>query len=333
MISGGATLTANCIRNAEQILSGMAMQAKVGEHLKNGDDDHGIDPSIIARCVAYGEITQAWRAVGRQTLAIHPDLQREVVMATSDKLYPETLRALPYINPMVVFPDPPPVRSWKTDGGEELRMLGFLAYGSADGRRCDTNDPDISVLGVAIMYEVWRDGIAVDIENATINLDLDGEPETLAKITERVANRYRWEASQDTDWERSRHFVSDSVRVALSCLCYLASTVIDAEAVPRKTVARRQNRQVERKPMSIYQVGWTVGPALSRYRAQAAGKADAAGGGGRGGQRDPEHRKAHFKMQPYGPGRALRRLTFIAPYWTHREKLGLVGTNTARRVK
>lgn len=143
----------------------------------------------------------------------------------------------------------------------------------------------------------------------------------------------RWEASQDTDWERSRHFVSDSVRVALSCLCYLASTVIDAEAVPRKAVARRQNRQVERKPMSVYQVGWTIGPALSKYRAQATGKANAEGGGGRGGQRDPEHRKAHFKMQPYGPGRALRRLTFIAPYWTHREKLGLVGTNTARRVK
>jgi hypothetical protein len=38
-------------------------------------------------------------------------------------------------------------------------------------------------------------------------------------------------------------------------------------------------------------------------------------------------------MQPYGPGRSLRRLIFISPYWTHRERLGESGINTMRRVQ
>jgi hypothetical protein len=79
-------------------------------------------------------------------------------------------------------------------------------------------------------------------------------------------------------------------------------------------------------------VGWTIGAGLSKARAQRKQYGGNSQQGDITHQQDPQHRKAHFKMQPYGPGRAFRRVCYISAYWTHRERLGVQGVNTSRKV-
>lgn len=52
-----------------------------------------------------------------------------------------------------------------------------------------------------------------------------------------------------------------------------------------------------------------------------------------GYEQDPQHRRAHFKVVWTGEGSMVPKTVFIEPYWTHREKLGVSGVNTVRRVK
>ena len=52
-----------------------------------------------------------------------------------------------------------------------------------------------------------------------------------------------------------------------------------------------------------------------------------------GYEQEPQHRRAHFKTVWTGPRSMTPKTVFVAPYWTHLEKLGTEGINTARRVK
>jgi hypothetical protein len=97
-------------------------------------------------------------------------------------------------------------------------------------------------------------------------------------------------------------------------------------------VAKRLNRNIVRKPFSMYQVGWTTGAALTRYRQSRKSGWKESEQGDVAHQQDPQHRRSHFKMQPCGPRNSERKLIFVSAYWTHIERLGEAGVNIARRV-
>ena len=305
-------------------------------------------------------ITQLWRKIGRQVLAIHPEVVEEVRLATSDKVPTEILRSLPYMNPMVVYPEPPVFNSWRGIGTEKTRLLGFFTCGvknflngealpdnptekgvvlpGNEQRLYSTTNTEANRFGILTVMEILDEhDRPIDIEFNTLTLHFGGE-ETLAETVDGLCARFHWYLPADSDerarFDRiSRKWMRETMSVIVGSLFYLCSTTLEAdvELVNKQYVAKRIPKRVLRQPMSMYKVGWTTGAALTRYRAERARVApseqdDLAH------QQDPQHRRAHFKMQPYGPGKTLRKLIFVSAYWTHVEKLGEYGLNTARPV-
>ena len=345
--------TTEAIKVAEKMLvridgemTRVRQYVEASPRLRRALDAHA-SAELLARWRADGEAIKKWRHEGRQTMAMHPELVDEIRLSTSDKLYREALRALPYINPLVVFPAGDQVMvGWKSGAQERHRLLGFFTYGLSSHPQThpslilqenhldwmvNTSDPDATYIVILLISEVINEiGEVIDIEVASISIPFDEEPMTLKEMVTDGVQRYAWNDSVDP--VAAEKWYAQVLKVCLGSLFYLASTVTDVERVPAKVVAKRSNKAISRKPMSMYQVGWTIGASLSKARAQRRASLSPSQQSDLTHQQDPQHRKAHFKMQPYGPGNSLRRYTYISPYWTHRERLGIQGLNTARRV-
>jgi len=109
-----ASNSTGMIRSAEAMLSLMEIDVKQAPGIKEGDERFDRLPKVWrANTVRNAQIAKTWRREGRQALAIHPAIVREVTLATSDRVPTEVFRALPYMNPMVIFPEPIRLESWR----------------------------------------------------------------------------------------------------------------------------------------------------------------------------------------------------------------------------
>lgn len=323
-------------------------------------------------------VAKMWRAEGRQTLAMHPEVVREIRMATSSKFPLEMLRTIPYLNPMVVFGEPPVIPSWRfnevpVEGMEyqetDMRLMGFLLHGRVlddEGHLefgfdtakeavefvindvTTTHNPAAKGLGMVIFFEILDAfGNKIDTEVASFSVPLFGIT-TLGELVNRQADRFAFSSGMQADRSRNvkrEKWIKEVYKIVMGTMLYLCSTTLDAEKVPAGAT-KRLARTIARKPLNLYRVGWTLGTALTKYR-QERDRANPTQAGDIRHQQDPQHRKAHFRMQWYGPRAAHacermrntcfcdgrhREWIFIAPYWTHRERLGETGVNTVRRV-
>jgi hypothetical protein len=288
-----------------------------------------IDQSIKQGWKLSSEVLTQWETVGRQVLTIHPELVEAIQFSSSSKIVPEVFRTLPYINPMIVFPDA--LKLFSHTKGEQMRMLGFICYGKTSRlpeRIVDTHDPEATSLCAEIIIEITGAG-QVEFEVDYISFPMDGKPYTLSEAVEGVLSRFSWQHGEQNEKVKKR-FMRELIKLVIGSLMYLCSTTLEAEKVPRKTVLKSMN-PIPRKPFSFYRVGWGIGAALSRSRANIELEGPTAPGKP-GFEQDPQHRKAHFKVVWTGPGSMIPKTVFVAPYWTHLEKLGVAGVNTVRRV-
>ena len=270
-----------------------------------------------------------WERVGRQVLSIHPGLVEAIRFSGSSKIVPEVFRTLPYFNPMVAFTDPPNLYSHTP--GEQMRLLGFICYAKTalPQRVTDTHDPLAVSLGADLVIEITNAGETV-LECDYISFPMTGEPFTLAEAVDGVLSRFAWNHGDQDDMVKNR-FMREIIKLTIGSIMYLCSTTLEAERVPRKAVLKSLNPP-PRKPFSFYRVGWEIGAALSRSRVAIEVK-DPSQQPKPGYEQDPQHRKAHFKTVWTGPGSMIPKTVFVAPYWTHLEKLGVSGVNTVRKVK
>jgi hypothetical protein len=327
-------------------------------------------------------VAKIWRAEGRQTLAMHPEVVREVSRASSSKFPMEILRTIPYINPMVVFADPPTIDSWRKGRAAEkwmqyededhMRLTGFMLSGRrsvpipapagqspnfsdvlrvAIDEVTTTHDPEARAISIMCFFDIYNSaGKKVDGEVACISVPLDGI-HTFKDLVQRQASNFVFAASDGYGSGYASganaprlQWITEVYKIVLGVILYLCSTVLDAERVPAVATKHLQ-KSIARKPLSLYRIGWTLGAALTKYR-QSIPKGPGSQMGDIRHQQDPQHRKCHFRMQWYGPRNAHacellrgcscdgrhREWIFIAPYWTHRERLGMAGINMVRRV-
>lgn len=354
----GLVSTASTITSAEGILAHMEKDLLFAPRML--DMDKRLDSLPEAwrmNTVKAARIGKIWRAEGRQTLAMHPEVVEASRLATSDKIPVEILRALPYINPMVVYPDPPRLDSWKGVAGpsklmpyEEsgMRMLGFMTYSftapvivgtnaplvtrlrAVDAMVKNTHDPDTDTFGVMVLCEILNPrGKRVDIEATSLSMDF-AQVATLGQLVDDQVFKFAF--SDGSSKENAKPWFREIFKTVIGSLLYLCSTTLDAEKVPASATRKLASKTIARKPLSLYRVGWTTGAALSRYRRQRRLTGDPSQVGDLAHQQDPQHRRAHFKTVWTGPGRSIPRTAFISPYWTHKERLGESGINTVRRV-
>lgn len=364
--------TAGAIASAEIILAQCERDIKgSAEIIPDGVPESVMPFSWQGNIVRGGTAAKMWRSLGRQTLAMHPEVVREVRMASSSKFPLEMLRTIPYLNPMVVYAEPPELKSWRTEEDQEhwaqydestMRLIGFILHGGILGedRRThgnqrdaiqavvddvtSTHDPAAIALGMVVVFEILDgNGAKLDTEVASFSIPLDGVA-TLQELVDRQVERFQFSSTRPMTDDR-RKWIREVYKVILGTILYLCSTTLDAELVPA-SATKRLSRTIARKPLSFYRVGWTLGAALTKYRKEQS-KGPGSQQGDIAHQQDPQHRKCHFRMQWYGPRTAEacqqmrgtcpcdgrhREWIFIAPYWTHKERLGEVGMNTLRRV-
>lgn len=340
------------ISSAQKMLECIQGETPWAQAIRDGDSSAAriseFDKQNILRAQL---IATSWRKVGRQVLAMHPEVVDEVKVASSDKIPAEILRVLPYINPMVVFSEPPMFQTWigrnAYHGKAEtaMRLLGFFTCGSGthvvqqDGQMAgieqriyastDTTADTFTTMPVFEAIDEFGHVVDTEINTMSIRFDFTG---TLADTVDDLMERFRWfsEPGGDQLGKHHRRWMREVLSTVIGSLFYLCSTTLEVEQVPPKMVAKKLSKRVVRTPISVYRVGWTTGSALTRLRQErtysTSEQADITH------QQDPQHRRAHFKMQPYGPNSSLRKLIFVSPYWTHIERLGMEGTNTARAV-
>jgi hypothetical protein len=370
----------SAIHSAQKMLEYLQREAPWAQAIQANDSSVSHFGTYDRQSIVRNQlISTAWRKIGRQVLAIHPEIVDEVRVAPSNKLTAEILRVLPYINPLVVFSDPP---VFKTNlrgkeatytGHQEssMRLLGFFTCSTAavpvgrDGKMIGieqrihaTTDLNADKFTAMLIFECLDElDNVIDTEFNTLSIKF-GFTGTLADIVEDQLANFAWsndparivgtatQMPNEATARQRRRWMKDVLSVLVGSLFYLCSTTLEAEPVPPKYVAKRIPKRVVRTPLSFYKVGWTTGAALTRYR-QSRERVNPSAQGDIGHQQDPQHRCAHFKMCWYGPqdaprcekmrglcncGGQHRELIFVQPYWTHLERLGVEGINTARRV-
>lgn len=369
--------TTGAIASAESMLRQCERDVSVAQDimpdgLKNDRLPQGMQLNIVRGTA----ITKLWRSQGRQTLAMHPEVVREVSRASSSKFPMELLRAIPYINPMVVFSDPPVVKSWRKGASperwmeyqdeHEMRLVGLMLFGkrivplkprhnfptllqATIDEVTTTHDPDAVSLAILCFFDVYDSaGKKIDGESSSLSVPFTGMhtiKELVAMQSERYVFSGRANNMPETFNDPRIEWFTEVYKIVLGVILYLCSTVLDAERVPA-SATKHLAKTIARRPLSLYRVGWTLGAALTKYR-QSIPKGPGSQMGDIRHQQDPQHRKCHFRMQWYGPRDAHacelmrgtchcdgrhREWIFIAPYWTHRERLGMTGINTIRRV-
>ena len=363
--------TGGAVASAEAMLRHMEVDLQHVGDVLDGTSPKRLTLSWRGNIVRGATAARLWRSEGRQTLAIHPEVQRETSKASSSKFPMEILRTIPYINPMVVYSEPPKIKSWRREGKPEalmeyeeaeMRLIGFLVYGQCKelgspqayaselealrevtGSTLLTHDPQATSLGITAIFEVLDvHGNKIDVESSSYSLPLSGN-HTLKELVEDQVRRFKF--ATNTGGGNRDEWVREVYKIILGTLLYLCSTVLDAEKVPA-SATKHLAHTIARKPLSFYRVGWTLGAALTRFRREQ-NKGAGSQMGDIAHQQDPQHRKCHFRMQWYGSRSAPactqmrgtcpcdgrhREWIFVSAYWTHRERMGQAGMNTIRRV-
>jgi len=328
-----ATTTVNGLKVAQRMVECLSVERKSLDVFNDRYPNPRTAPKEYLREVpgwmSSTAVLDAWKSNGRQALFIHPGLVDSIRMSASSKVVPEVFRTMPYMEPLVVFPEPLAMSSHTSS--ERAKALGFFTYGKReDGSQTGTHDPDATAFGAYVLLDITPEGGTEPvIECDSVSFPMVGDTYTMADAVERLEESFHWSVEADNT-DAARKFIRGLCTTVIGSIMYLCSTTLEAEQIPRKVVAKTMG--TPRTPFSAYRVGWNIGAALSASR-KTVTVDDPSQQPKSGYEQEPQHRRAHFKTVWTGEGSMIPKTVFIAPYWTHLEKLGTEGVNTARPVK
>ncbi|KVU36659.1 hypothetical protein WK66_29315 [Burkholderia ubonensis] len=215
---------------------------------------------------------------------------------------------------MCIIPDP---SWWGHRGGLDVIMLFRRGVGSHSGYA--TNDV-INVL-------FWTDVRAEDwLETGFIAIPLDDPQKTIRQFLDDIGTdmAQKQEADADTIAATVQHW-RRVLDYAIKMLLYLATgeaQVVQDRAytnAPRNFGGLGKRKRTERlAQIEMLYDRHVIGPAVLDATPAPSSTSDGTHREVRGHWRRP-----HFKMQPHGPQRSLRKLVFIGPILVRADRLGL----------
>lgn len=312
--------TSDAIETAEQLLDVVDLDNRNLEFLRTRLSPSEIDADtafMMSSAEVNARIVALWRQSGRQVLFVHPDLA-DVIGHVEGDIVTETLVALPYRCPFVCLPEPILVAE-DPNTNTEGYLAGFYTFGRHGGDSVealsDTHDPANTLFSVLALVQV-RDADTGELKTVEFNrlsIPISRSSVDIAEVArDLTANgRYRHFNGAVTG---NNEYIETIFRFVLASLSYLVSTSLDAETIPASQ-ARKMNklRSARGKTPALTKVGWKLGPALSMARRDAERVRQS---GAKGVTRAPHAVRAHFKTVWTGPGRAVPKTAFIAPYLT-----------------
>ncbi|WP_331759519.1 hypothetical protein [Streptomyces anulatus] len=262
-------------------------------------------------------IYRMWARRGRVTFDVNDSLAAELYRSMYTELPGNIFDHLPYINPLVVLPDPWPVRYQESDG----LVRGFFVHGYNQlPERQTYTDEDIEGLGLLFVIDLLDDSTGEVRHQMYIRLQV---PTGLNQFTLKQAVGFA-SARAEARWARAPKAQSvlalfeALLAPALSILVYLCCDnrdVVEAPVVSPTRKKRRPQLRKDRDPFFV-EVGWRLGPRLHAAR-RAAGRVLDGGGAPTGVQRAPHQRAGHFHRYWTGPRRTKEITRFVLPHWVN----------------
>jgi len=259
-------------------------------------------------------VLRLWARRGRVTYDLNEYMAAELYRSTSDTTPGNIFEHLPHINPLVVLPDPWPIRYL----GAEALVRGFFVFGFNQTPEQQTfTDEEIEGLGLLFVIDLLDEETGDVREQTHIRMNI---PTGLSKFTVRQAVTFsakRAEAHWSYVQNKAEVYAlfEELLRPALSILIYLCCDNRDLAEPPVVTPSRTRRRTVQKRRDPFFvEVGWRMGPRLHSAR-RAAGRVLDGEGIPSGVQQAPHQRCGHFRRVRYGPGRQRSSTRWVMPYW------------------
>ncbi|MFI9507160.1 hypothetical protein [Nocardia sp. NPDC052566] len=290
-----------------------------------------LPPMSLSAAVQSAAIASMWRATSQTALLVDATLTEELLRSTSDALPTTVLRRLPYINPLVVFAEPVP--SHAVDG-RPSQLLGFFvdgAWGTHDRLDALGSSLEAPIVGAMMVSEVC-DGSTVTHEIHRLALPVTADRVTITDLITETIKHIAIHTVDDSEPAAAptRQCLTHHLQVAVNTLLYLCAEDPDIQPIgptkPKSNRASTNNGKRRSRATEVVHVGWRIGAHLRLLRRRAT---EAQPGSNRGGwKHPPRQRKGHWRIVWTGSGRETSKLKWIAPYWIHRDQLGLPTTKS-----
>jgi hypothetical protein len=251
------------------------------------------------------------------TFDLNEHMAAELYRSTYKELPGNIFDRLPYINPLVVLPDPWPVRYQQSEG----LVRGFFIHGFNQlPERQTYTDEEIEGLGLMFVIDLLDDETGEVRHQTYIRLQIPTglDKFTLGQAVDFAGKRAEARWSRTPEEKPVLDLFTTLLKPALSILVYLCCDnrdVVEPPVVKPTRKKRKKPAQRDRDPFFV-EVGWRVGPRLHAAR-RAAGRVLDGNGVPSGVQRAPHQRAGHFHKYLVGPKRTQEITLFVEPHWVN----------------
>lgn len=282
----------------------------------------------VAETAMDYSIVALW-ARGKNVYDIDPDLWAQLQRVDRSKPLPADLFSrLRHTDPFVRLPEP--VLVDLDEPGVRARITGFFVTGRTRAGRIatdpggvalatvSTHSPECHMLAACIGgYTEYTDGRPYlttdgrrDILWSRIHLDPTAGDGSINAMVESASTRF-W--SMDGTGS-GPEFVARMLPQVAAALIYCSAENADMNELPTPPVRRKSGRRVKSDAPKQVEVGYRVGKAIQKGRAEAARRVSEAGGDGEAvatGRVMPPHIRApHFQRFRIGAGRPNERTEY-----------------------
>lgn len=267
----------------------------------------------------------SWQADSKVAISVDPDMVSEIIETQAQEIPGEIFTRLPYVNPLVLFPEKLETVS---SNGHRVHILGYFTYGrhdfdNANGRPdshiCNTDDSRVNRIGFLFVSYVPDTG---KIDFTRVSARLTDRVSLHDAISEGVSKYSYDDSVPGVTRDGVLSWFTTLLTLGLNTSLYITTSGSDMENLPRTVVSKPPEytpyRYARPRKMQIVKMGWRLGPHLRKLRHQYEQSKTNRGENSSGRTIAAHPVRAHFRTYWTGPKNLpqVPVVRFITPFWT-----------------